>query len=396
MYKIYTLGDFDIKYNDETILDTKGYQYKMLALFKYFITFSGKKLLPENIIEDLWPNNDFADPKNVLRTQISRLRKMLELDEENPHKCYTIEHLNGYYVFKIDDNCVLDVQLFEKFINEGNILKEIDPEKSIVLFKMGLELYNGEYLKEVEFEEWIVPIKNRYRRLYLQGLFNYIEILKQRDRSEEIIEICEKAIIYEPYDEALHIYFIEALLEVGENRYAMSHYEYVTTRLYSHLGIKPSPRMKMLYKKLQLNESDLRNEINLSKIDEELEEDNEGTGALMCEPYYFKFLYNLESRKKSRNGQKNKFLGTVTIEGKEYITVEEEELKSSMKILEEIVYTNLRRGDVLSKWNENQLVSLLYDVEEDNLKIVANRLQKKFQEKSKNKNITLKIRFKSL
>ena len=154
--------------------------------------------------------------------------------------------------------------------------------------------------------------------------------------------------------------------------------------------------MKMLYKKLQLNESDLRNEINLSKIDEELEEDNEGTGALMCEPYYFKFLYNLESRKKSRNGQKNKFLGTVTIEGKEYITVEEEELKSSMKILEEIVYTNLRRGDVLSKWNENQLVSLLYDVEEDNLKIVANRLQKKFQEKSKNKNITLKIRFKSL
>lgn len=248
MYKIYTLGDFDVKYNDETILDNKGYQYRMLTLFKYFITFNGKKLLPENIIEDLWPDNEFLDPKNVLRTQISRLRRMIKLDEENPEKCYNIEHLNGYYVFKIDDYCILDIQLFEKLINEGNLLKETDPEKSMLLLVKGLELYKGEYLKEMEYAEWIVPIRNRYRRLYLQGLFNYIEILKLKNMNQDIIKICEEAIQYEPYDEALHIYFIEALIEVGEKRYAMSHYEFITSRLYSHIGIKPSMKLKMLYK----------------------------------------------------------------------------------------------------------------------------------------------------
>lgn len=396
MYKIYTFGDFDIRYNDESILDTKGYQYRMLALFKYFITFNEKKLLPESIIEDLWADNEFHDPKNVLRTQISRLRRMINLDDKNLKQFYRIEHSNGYYVFKTNDNCVLDVQLFKELIDEGNSLKENDPQKSLSLLEKGLKLYRGEYLREIEYEEWIVPIRNRYRRLYLQGLFNYIELLKQKKMNEEIIKTCEEAIQYEPYDEVLHMYFIEALTEVGEKRYAISHYEYITSRLYSHIGIKPSPKMKMLYKKMQLDEESLKDDINLSKIDEELKEDYENKEALICEPYYFKFLYNLETRKKSRNMKDNKFLGILTIENKGYLSIDEEDRKESMRTLEEIVYNNLRKGDVLSKWNSSQLVSLLYDIEEKSLNIIVNRLQKRFQEKCKNKNIILKIRFKSL
>jgi GGDEF domain-containing protein len=61
-----------------------------------------------------------------------------------------------------------------------------------------------------------------------------------------------------------------------------------------------------------------------------------------------------------------------------------------------MIYINLRKGDVLSKWNENQLVSLLYGVEKENLEIIADRLKKKYQEQIKNTNITLNIRFKSI
>ena len=59
-----------------------------------------------------------------------------------------------------------------------------------------------------------------------------------------------------PYDEVSCICtFIEALTEVGEKRYAISHYEYITSRLYSHIGIKPSPKNEKCYiKKMQLDE----------------------------------------------------------------------------------------------------------------------------------------------
>lgn len=34
MFEIYTLGNFDIKYNGKSILDMKGYPYKTFKLFK--------------------------------------------------------------------------------------------------------------------------------------------------------------------------------------------------------------------------------------------------------------------------------------------------------------------------------------------------------------------------
>lgn len=394
MLKVYTFGDFDVKVDDKSVLETKGYPHRMMKLFKYFLTFKGKKLLPENIVEDLWGDNDYIDPKSVLRTQISRVRNMIEIGEDKDKSFYKIDYKNGYYVFEMGDNSALDNELFENYLAEGNLLKDEDPDKSLLLLRKGLELYKGEYLQEMDYEEWLVPIRNRYHRLYLQGLFNYIEILKQKNMHQEIVNICEEAIHYEPYGENLHIYFIEALIQIEEKRYAMSHYEYITSRLYSHLEIKPSPRMKMLYKQLQLDEENIENTINLNSIEVELGGDYGNSGALICEPYYFKFLYNLEIRKKSRNTQDNRFLGIITIEDKGSISLSEEDMKKAMDTLINIVYNNLRKDDVLSKWNESQLVSLHYDLIENDLNIIINRLKQKLKEQISNKNINLNIKFK--
>lgn len=396
MLKVYTFGDFDVKVDDKSVLETKGYPHRMLKLFKYFLTFRGKKLLPENIVNDLWSDNDYIDPKNVIRTQISRVRKMIETVEDEDKSFYKIDYKNGYYVFDMGDNFILDNELFENYLTEGKLLKDTDPDKSLLLLRLGLELYKGEYLQEMDYEEWLVPIRNRYHRLYLQGLFNYIEILKQKNMNQEIVNICEEAIHHEPYGENLHIYFIEALIQIEEKRYAMSHYEYITSRLYSHLGIKPSPRMKMLYKQLQLDEENIENTINFNSIEAELGEDDRSSGALICEPYYFKFLYNLEIRKKSRNTQDNRFLGIITIEDKGFIPLTEEDRKKSMDILVNIVYNNLRKDDVLSKWNDSQIVSLHYDLMENDLNIIVNRLKQKFKEKITDKNIILNIKFKPM
>lgn len=396
MLSVYTFGDFDVRVDGKSVLETKGYPHRMMKLFKYFLTFKGKKLLPENIVDDLWSDNDYVDPKNVLRTQISRVRKMIEMEVDKDKSFYTIEYKNGYYVFEINDNSTLDNELFENYLVEGNLLKEIDSDRSLLLLEKGLKLYKGEYLQEMDYEEWLVPIRNRYHRLYLQGLFNYIEILKQKNMHQEIVNICEEAIHHEPYGENLHIYFIEALMEVGEKRYAMSHYEYITSRLYNHLGIKPSPRMKMIYKQLQLDEENIENTINFNCIESELEGNHGNSGALICEPYYFKFLYNLEIRKKSRDTEDSRFLGIITIEDRGPIILTEKDQRGSMETLINIVYNNLRKDDVLSKWNDKQLVSLHYDLIENDLNIIINRLKQKFKEQITDKNIRLNIRFKPM
>lgn len=395
MYRINTLGDFDIIFGDKSILEeSSGYPHKTLKLFKYFLTFRGKKILPENIIEDLWNDSDFSEPKNVLRTQISRLRRMFFI--EGLEQFFTIENISGYYTFKIKENCVLDVEQFEHLVNQGIVLKDENPGKALLILKEGIDLYKGQYLSSIEYDEWIIPSRNRIHRLFLKALYSYIEILKKDEMHRDIVNICESTIQHEPYGELIHMYFIESLLKIGEKRYALSHYEYITSKIYNNLGIAPSTNMRTLYKKIQSYGEDTGRQIDIRGLNEELVDDENKFGALICEPFYFKFLYNLEKRRQLRDKSNNIFIGLMTIEDKDNIPISQKEMEEIVKKTMDTLNSNLRKGDVLTKWNENQLVTLHYDIEEKDLDIIKNRLQKKFKEQIGSKSIELLLRFKSI
>jgi two-component SAPR family response regulator len=71
--KIITLGNFDIRNGQKSLLENVSKRsYRVFDLLKLFVTFKDKKLLPETILERLLPENELQDPKNALRTQISR------------------------------------------------------------------------------------------------------------------------------------------------------------------------------------------------------------------------------------------------------------------------------------------------------------------------------------
>lgn len=177
MFKIYTLGSFDIQYNDQSILDVKGYPYRTLKLFKYFLTFEGKKLLPENIIDDVCKEYDYKDPGGVLRTQISRMRKMIDLEKiDDEDNFFQIEYIKGYYIFNLEKNCTLDIRELEEKIDILSC-REISKKDEEILIE-SLSLYKGSYLQELEYEDWIIPIRSRIDRLYIKALGYSLKILK--------------------------------------------------------------------------------------------------------------------------------------------------------------------------------------------------------------------------
>ena len=76
--EILTFGDFDIRINNNSVLKKSRRASKNYELLKYFITHRNKKLVPEIILEDLWNEDEVVGPKNVLRTQISRLKNNIK------------------------------------------------------------------------------------------------------------------------------------------------------------------------------------------------------------------------------------------------------------------------------------------------------------------------------
>lgn len=393
MIKIYTLGDFDIKIEDKSILQSLGNQPKLMKLFKYFLTFQGRKLLPENIIEDIWQDENFKDPLNVLRTQISRVRNMIDLKKYGIESFFYINYLDGYYLFQLEDNCSVDFMQVESCMEKYNSLK--DKDAIMEACKLGIKMYKGEYLGELGDEDWLIPVRSRLDRLYIKSLSSYLQLLKEDSMDNHIVAICEEAMRYRPYEEIIHVYFIEALINLGQNRYALNHYRYYTSKIYSELRESPSNKMKILYKRIKSKEGRTTSPIDLDTLEDELSDSGELKGALLCDNYYFKFLYNLEIRNVERCNKKV-FTGVITIDSTGHRPLSEEDMKDSMSILLDIIYERLRKGDVLTQWNQSQVLLLLYSLEEENIETVAKRLDNRFKELIKNQKIGLNIKFKKI
>ncbi|HHY83757.1 MAG TPA: hypothetical protein GX505_13920 [Clostridiales bacterium] len=173
---IITFGGFDIKAEGQSLLDDSGRSYKILELLKYFVTFRGKRLLPETIIENLQPDNEYQDPKNVLRTQIFRLRKALKMlaPGKDTSKYFNIIFSHGYYMFELGNLSVLDADEFEKLLSDANQIKDIQQDDAIDFYKKAISLYAGQYLAECSASVWTVHYMNMDRRIVFVGLIHIL------------------------------------------------------------------------------------------------------------------------------------------------------------------------------------------------------------------------------
>lgn len=382
--QISTFGIFDIQRNGQSIFSKSGRKYKNLELFKFFITHRNKKVLPEVIIDYFWQDKEYEDPKNALSTQVHRLKKLLydlglmQREEFEKHKCIDISFKNGFYLLRVGSTCEIDADRFVSLIHRADSMRSADPDTAIALYQEALGLYRGQYLEENHYSEWSIVVRNKYHRLYVQSVLKLLQLLKQQMRHEEIVEVVEDAIFLEPYEETFHVYFLEALIALNEFRYAISHYNYFATKLHRDIGVRPSSVLKNIYRKL-LRETDEDEELDPYFIDKRLTEEELIEGTIICEPDFFKFVYNLEKQKGLRYGNQSYLLVLTLVKGE---SVGKEQLGKIMEILKDVLWMSLRRSDLITKWNANQVLVLVVNKGKSHIKKITQRIEQKFAQVS--------------
>lgn len=379
--KIITLGQFDLRDGEMSLLGSSTKRsYRIFDLLKLFIAFKDKKMLPETIMEKLWPDSDLQDPKNALRTQIYRLRKMLteigfiEGEGSDGGFCQLIFQ-NGFYVFSIHNSCRLDVEEFEGYIQEGNMLKDSAPSQAIACYQKAFRIYKGEFLAENLFSEWLIPLRNRYHRLYFRALLQHLELLKNGEDYAGIIETCEEGFQIDPYEESVHAFYLEALIKIGQIKQATSHYKYITARLYQELGVKPSPILREIYREIK-QKAMSKSDMNFWDILRDLKDEESMETAFYCEADEFRAIYNLESRKSYRFPSSS-FLGLISLtrdEGQR----EPREIKNSLQKVKSILLLSLRKGDAITQWNDSTLMFIVTSASEENLTYISRRIENNF------------------
>lgn len=366
-FQITTLGRFDVTINGRSLVATSGSLKKIWELYKFMLTYRERIFTPDSLMDQLWVSEEYSDPRGTLRIQMYRLRQVLgEKDKNDDEK--TLLFSNGYYKWNEEINLKLDIDDFVSGIKKGDSFLKISPDEALIAYETALQLYVGDYLPECVDQHWVFPIRNQYRRLFIGAMSNAIDLLNKKNRYDDVLQLCQKGIQIDIYEELFHLRLMEALLNIGDQRKAIEHYGYISNFYDKEMGIKPSDDMRLLYKRLlqtkQLIQSD-------EGLQEALESNLIIENAFFCEPDVFKSIYELESRRNQRSGGSFS-IGLITIGKKKKYTFSQKELV--MKQLKEHLMTQLRKGDTLTRWNDKQLVVLLVGIDAELTEKVLNRV----------------------
>lgn len=363
---IKTLGGFNVIKNDISLTKSFSSSKKIWELFKFMLTHSDKSYTPESLLSQLWIAEDYSDPKSTLRRQMYRLRKIL--DEGQNDEEQSILYTNGYYCWNKSKEINLDCVKFEEYISQGDSLKKDAPNEALTLYMKAIDLYEGDYLPACMDQHWVFPHRNQLRHIFLKTISNTIDLLKEKDAYEEILDVCQKAIAIDIYEESFHIQLMEAMLILGNHRFAIDHYIKINGFYDREMGLKPSIEMRNTYKKLLKAQQTITDDMDLF---ETLEENKVLENAFFCEPDVFKSIYELE-RRRSERANIEFGIAVLTMPFTKESSYSQNEMR--MNRLKQHLLVHLRKGDTVTRWASQQFVLLLPDVSEKNITLILQRI----------------------
>ena len=386
IFQIQTLGDFSVQYSESNLTDAFENSQKLLELFIYFITYRNESILSEKIIDELWPEADFSDPKRTLRALIFRLRKTLS-QYDTGQGSTVISYSNGCYKFNAEGFCGIDIEQFEATYKQAIALHHKNRSEAIKLYGQVIQMYNGGYLKKTALLEWLIPIKNQYHHMYMQSCSKVLDYLAAEGRNQEIVKMADEIMRHDIYSEHIHLHYVDSLTKLGELKHAKSHVKYVQKIFDRELGIASSDfiiKMNDIINRHTLSHSS-KLEYRL-KINQQV---NDSKGPIFCTYNFFELYQKIEIQRTERLST-NLFWGTITIIDNDPSILSDKTLSDSMEMLRVILVSNLRKGDVISQNKDMQFSVSLSTDNLNHAEQAFERIYKKFMIANASTRISIK------
>ena len=378
------LGGFRLQANGHEVDESLNRARQLWNLLEYLIAFRHRDISPDELVDVLWHNDEIDNPSSALKNLVYRVRTIL-VSHGIPGAKNMILCQRGTYSWNNALTTTVDIEEFERLIREADE-KESQPAEQLDLYMQALSYYKGDLLPKSAFEEWVVPLSTYYHSLYVKCVEKTIRLLMDAGRYQEIAHIAQQAIVIDQFEESFHEALILAQIAMGNQQRAMAHYEHVTSLFYRELGVKPSERLRNLYREIIKNVQHV--ETDLEIIKEDLWEASLAYGAFFCEYEVFKNIYRLEARAAERTGQ-SVFLLLLTVTDTQGQIPAIKLLNNSMDRLRDCLLHSLRRNDVVSRFSATQFVVMLSSLTFENSLMVQDRILGRF--KRENPRIAVRI-----
>ena len=363
------LGEFVISTRSVQISDRDNRSRKLWILLAYLIYHRRRAVAQDELIRLLWSEEEGRNPAGALKTILHRVRSMLDrLWPEAGRQL--IRYQNGRYSWNVEVSVTVDIDRFDRLgraVGSGNVSDSQEYED--------LLLYKGDFLSRLSAETWVIPIAAYYHNCYMGCLLRLLPQLLLQEKWNEAAQLCRVASGVEPYDENIHCYFMKSLLGMEDQKGAAKIFEQFSERLYSDFGINPSEEMRTLY--YEAIRTDNGHAIPIEIILQQLQEEEEKMGALICEYDFFRVLYRAAARSMPRSGMVA-HIALLSVESGTEEGLTRRKLQGAMNMLEEQIRISLRRGDTAARCSNSQYILLLPQANYENSCMVCERIIKSY------------------
>ena len=371
--KVQMLGQFTLTYGDRQIGCNSNRSKLIWNILAYLLCHRGELVSSEELISIIWKQEKNDNPASAMRTAIHRARTMLADLTEDPSLQLLISR-NGGYMWNPEANVSVDVEEFSRLAAAVNAEGD-----TLDACMAALALYEGKFLPMQASEIWVMPVQAYYHNVYESLLDRVLPVLEKENRGLEGIAICNKALQIDPYSEKIYQYLMRFLLTADERQEVIRVYEEMSKLLLSTFGIMPDQESRALYREALAS---VRSGAAVSPeaAREQLCEQGEIDGALVCDYDFFKMLYQAQARTIVRSGQVI-HTALLTLKSRSKREVSAKSMALAMDNLEKHLRASLRKGDVITRCSSSQFVIMLPSANYENSCKVCQRFIASFSKK---------------
>lgn len=348
------------------ISEEKSTSKILWTFLQYLLVFHHKEVSQEELIDVLWGDSPSANPANTLKTMLHRSRLLLEELGFSDGK-QVLLYRRGIYSWAPDLELILDIEQFDTLYTAAE--RSLDDRLSAI------QIYKGDFLPKAAGTPWAISLRTYYHGRYLKLCRDMASALLQRRHFDQVIEVCKKAILVDPYDESCHLMLMKALDAIGEQQSALQHYNEMADLFMTQLGATPSKESRDLYR--ELLKSCRNAEADLHAVRERLLEKSPLMGAFYCDFEIFQDIYRIEARNAIRSGESVQLIMlTATLLS---ASSNQAHLNAVMQDLSAAVQRSLRAGDIFTRFSGTQLLLLTPTASRENGVKIVNRILETYQ-----------------
>lgn len=236
------LGNVTLSRDQQSLTQFRS---KKEAALLIYLAHSGQSHSREFIADLLWDSSSTKQALSNLRTAISRLRKQTGEALVVTHKSLTLDPES---IEQVDS-----VMLLQALAD----VRQVELLEEALALQQALDIYRGEFLADFTlkdappFEAWMMETREHLRQ---QVIAAYDRLGRYALSSEEVefgIATARRWLEVDSLDERAHTLLIRLLIDAGNVREAVSHYDVCTNLLRAELSIEPPPELVTLIQKVQ-------------------------------------------------------------------------------------------------------------------------------------------------